>query len=187
MSKALDRAAEQFQAGQLKKAVDTLWEVSFAGDEAEAEAQALLALAVQLRDATEGATRSDCEEHIARAERYLGAGESRPRAREAELRDDPSALARWAREVGLTWLTVDSTEDLIAAPLHAAVADAGSAPPPCVLDVVEAEGWRLECVTRAFQPLNNGLFGSPNTIGQGFFRVEEKFQYVFRRVGDESG
>ncbi len=185
MSKALDKATQQFQAGRLKKAADTLWEVTFAGDDGDTEAQALLALAAQLRDASDGSVRRDCEEHIARAERYLRAGESSPNRREAESRRDPVTLARWAREVGLTWLTVDSEEDLVAAPMHAAVAGTG-APPACVLDAVEAEGWRLESVTRAFQPVNNWVWGSPDTIAQGVFRVEEKYQYVFRRMSEGS-
>lgn len=116
MSKALERATQQFQAGQFKKAADTLWEVSFAGDDGEAEARALLALAAQLRDAAEGGVRADSEEHIARAERYLNAGQRDAASRrEAELRRDPVELARWARHAGLTWLAVESAEDLVAA------------------------------------------------------------------------
>lgn len=186
MSKALDKATQEFQAGRLKKAADTLWDVTFAGDDGDVEAQALLALATQLRDASDGSVRRDSEEHIARAERFLRAGESSPQRREAELRRDPVALARWAREAGLTWLTVDSEEDLVAAPMRAAAAANAGAPPVCALDAVEAEGWRLESVTRAFQPVNNWVGGSPNTIAQGVFRVEEKYQYVFRRMGESS-
>ena len=74
MSKELTKAQAQFQAGEFKRAVDTLWEVTFVGDQAEADASAVVALATLLREETQGGVRSDCEEHIARAERFLGAG-----------------------------------------------------------------------------------------------------------------
>jgi hypothetical protein len=67
MSKALEKAREQYRAGQHKKAADTLWEVSFGGDDNEAEARGVLELASLLRDASTGAVRTECEEHIARA------------------------------------------------------------------------------------------------------------------------
>ena len=193
MSKVLEKATQQYQAGQFKKAADSLWEVSFAGDDGEAEAQALLALASQLRDATEGAVRSDCEEHVARAERYLGAGRrGEAERREAELLADPVALARRARDAGLTWLTVTSAHDLVALALREALrAPAGGAPgTPCVIDAVEAEGWHLEHITRALRPVRvqASPFGAADLIagGQGVDSVEE-YQYVFRRVDGVSG
>ena len=193
MSKALEKATQQYQAGQFKKAADSLWEVSFAGDGGEAEAQALLALASQLRDATEGAVRSDCEEHVARAERYLGAGQrGEAERREAELLADPVALARRARDAGLIWLTVTSAHDLVARALHDALrAPGGSAKAAlCVIDDVEAEGWHLEHITRALRPVRvqASPFGAADLIagGQGVDSVEE-YQYVFRRVDGVSG
>jgi hypothetical protein len=187
MSKMLAKATEQFRAGQFKKAADTLWEVTFVGNDYHAEAQAMLTLATQLRDVSDGGVRTDCEEHIARAQRYLTSGENDPANREAALRRDPVGLARLAREAGLTWLTVDSEVNLTAAPLQAVLADAASPPPACILDSVEAEGWRLVCVTRAFQPVNNWVWGSPDKIAQGVFRVEEKYQYMFKRRREVSG
>ena len=187
MSKALDKATQQFQAGQFKKAADTLWEVSFAGDNDEAEAQALIAIASELRDASDGRVRADCEEHIQRAQRYLGGAEGSAQWRALQVRRDHVGLARKAREAGLTWLSLDSETDLIALPLDALLDTPEAPPPPCVLDAVEAEGWQLACVTRAFRPVNNWVWGSPDTIAQGVFRVEEKFQYVFRRTGESSG
>jgi hypothetical protein len=193
VSKALEKATQQFRAGQFKKASDSLWEVSFAGDDGEAEAQALLALASQLRAATEGAARGDCEEHIARAQRYLGAGQrGESERREAELLADPVTLARRARDAGLTWLTMTSSDDLVAASLLEALrTPAGSTQgAPCVIDAVEAEGWHLEHITRALRPVRvqASPFGAADLIagGQGVDSVEE-YQYVFRRVDGMSG
>ena len=45
MPKALDKAQAQYRSGQHKKAADTLWEVSFGGEDAEAEARSVVALA----------------------------------------------------------------------------------------------------------------------------------------------
>lgn len=77
MSKALEKATQQFYAGRLKKAADTLWEVNFAF-EGESEARAALALAEQLRDASDGGVRAAAEEHIARAESFLALPKEAP-------------------------------------------------------------------------------------------------------------
>ena len=65
------KAEAQYQAGEHKRAVDTLWEVTFVGAHAETDARQVIALATQLKEVTQGGVRRDCEEHIARAERFL--------------------------------------------------------------------------------------------------------------------
>ncbi len=194
MTKALEKATQQCQAGQYKKAVDTLWEVSFPDDDDDAEAQALLALATRLRDVTEGSLRSDCEEHIARAERYLAA-ERRSEAdrRAAALGADPVVLARRAREAGLTWLSITSAEDLVAAPLHEvlrASESGASVAPASVIDAIEAQGWHLEHITRCVRPTRviASPFGAVDLIAGGQdVEAADEYQYVFRRVGGASG
>jgi hypothetical protein len=198
MSRALERANEQYQAGQYKKAVATLCEVSFAGDDGEAEARGVLALATLLRDATQGRVRADCEEQIARAERLLSyddaaSSQQRVDSREAELRADPVALARWACGAGLTWLQMSSAEDLVAARMRSVLASesgpaAGSA--PCVLEAVEAEGWQLEHVACLFRPTRvetSPWRGADLFMGGDVIGGDERYLYYFRRVGGESG
>ena len=195
MSKALDKAREQQQAGQLKRAVATLWEVTFAGDDAEDEARGTIALATRLRDSTEGNLRTECEQHIARAESALRVEEQTTAERrvdqyETEVREDPARLARWARDAGLTWLEIESSVDLIAAPMRAAMAAKAEGrspdPPACAIDAVEAEGWHLEQVTRGFRPTRvlASPFGAADLISGGQeVEGEERCQYLFRRVG----
>ena len=198
MSRALQKANEQYHAGQYKKAVATLVEVSFAGDDGDAEARGVLALATLLRDATEGRVRADCEEQIARAERLLTQAEQtsakqRVDRREAELRGDHVALARWAREAGLTWLRITSAEDLVDARMRTAMASEGtsaSGPEPCALDAVEAEGWRLEQVACLFRPTRietSPLRGADLFLGGDVVDGEERYLYYFRRVDGASG
>jgi hypothetical protein len=198
MSRALQKANGQYHAGQYKKAVATLVEVSFAGDDGEAEARGVLALATLLRDATEGRVRADCEEQIARAERLLGGAQQASAKqhldrREAELRGDPVALARWAREVGLTWLQMTSAEDLVAARMRSVMAsESGSAggAASCVLEAVEAEGWRLEHVACLFRPTRvetSPLRGADLFMGGDVIGGEEHYLYYFRRVDGASG
>ena len=172
--------------------------MSFAGDDGDAEARAVLALATLLRDATEGRVRADCEEQIARAERLLTQAEQmsakqRVDRREAELRGDHVALARWAREAGLTWLRITSAEDLVDAPMRTAMASEGTSasdPEPCALDAVEAEGWRLEHVTCLFRPTRietSPLRGADLFLGGDVVDGEERYLYYFRRVDGASG
>ena len=198
MSRALQKANEQYQAGQYRKAVDTLVEVSFAGDEGEAEARGVLALATLLRDATEGRVRADCEEQIARAGRLLNYAEQAATQqhvdrREVDLRADPVALARWAREAGLTWLQMTSAEDLVAARMRSVMAsESGSArgAAPCVLEAVEAEGWRLEHVACLFRPTRvetSPLRGADLFMGGDVIGGDERYLYYFRRADGASG
>lgn len=133
MSGELKKAQAQYQAGEFKRAVDTLWEVTFVGDQAEADAREVLTLATLLREATQGGVRGDCEEHIARAERFLS-GDNDPAARARagrqlqQLREDAIRLAREAREAGLTWFELRREEDVVAAEtLAAQTADAAGA------------------------------------------------------------
>lgn len=198
MSRALRKANEQYQAGRYEKAVDALVEVSFAGDDGEAKARAVLALATLLRDVTEGSLRANCEEQIARARRLLDrieqtASGDRLERREVELRSDPVALACWAREAGLTWLQMSSAEDLVAARMRDVMArESGSADnaAPCVLEAVEAEGWRLEHVTYAShstQVETSPLRGADLVMGGDVITGEERYLYYFRRVDGASG
>jgi len=197
MSKALEKATEQYKAGQLKKAVATLWETAFAGDGGATEARGVLALAVLLRDATDGGVRGECEQQISRAERFLRAeeqtaAEERVDRLEAELRQDPVRLAHWARETGLTWLEVASAQDLVAAQMRTTMAlDGHGAPPPgCIIDAVEAEGWRLESVVCVFKPTRlqtSPLRGADFFMGGDVVEGEEKFLYLFRRADGATG
>jgi len=197
MSKALDKATQQFQARQYKKAADTLYEVSFAGDDGEAAARGVLSLATQLRDGTEGSVRAQCEEHIARAERLLSTEErvfaqTRIDRLEADLRQDPVGLARWAREAGLTWLELASAEDFVAAHMRSAMdADgAGGTAAACVIDAVEAEGWRLEHVSSIFRPTRlqtSPLRGADLFMGGDVVEGTDVHLYLFRTARGESG
>ena len=200
MSKALEKATEQYRAGQYKKAADTLWEVTFTGDDGDTEARGVLALAGQLRDVTQGGVRGECEEHIARAERLLNAGQraasdGRVSEFEEELRQDPARLARWAREAGLTWLEIECAEDVVAAEMHAAMAAAAagqSSTPPagCLIDAVEAEGWRLEHVSSLFRPTKvqtSAFRGAEVFMGGEVVEGEEKYLYLFRREDGAAG
>jgi hypothetical protein len=127
MSKELEKAQAQYQAGEYKRAADTLWEVTFVGAQAETEARGVIALASLLRDATQGGVRGDCEEHIARAERFLGSGDdSAERARASELvrqlRDDAVREAREARAAGLGWFELRRGVDIVASEMSSAQA-----------------------------------------------------------------
>jgi hypothetical protein len=193
MSKELDKATQQFRAGQSKKAAGTLWEVTFAGADGESEARELLALATQMRDATEGGVRADCEEHIARAERFLDAGgdpDQRAGAQgmQRRLREDAVRSARQAHAAGLGWFELRRSEDIVAAEVLAAhTADpAGAATPPAgTIDAVEAEGWRLEHVTSMFRPTKvqtSPLRGAELFMGGDLIDGDEIHIYLFRRV-----
>ena len=198
MPNELEKAKAQYQAGEHKRAVDTLWEVTFVGDHAEMDAHGVIALATQLKDVTQGGVQRDCDEHIARAERFLElAGDPAARARREELdrrrREEPVQLAREARAAGLTWLEIRRGEDVVAAEMLAALADdpaAGSAPQPGMIDAVEAEGWRLEHVATMFRPTRvqtSVLRGAEFFMGGEVVDGEETYLYLFRRVDGASG
>jgi len=199
MPTAIEIAEAQYRAGHYKKAADVLWEVTFAGDDAESEARAALALATQLRDATSGALRETCEQHRARAEQALSAelahaAAGRFRNLDAELRADPVRLARWAREAGLTWLRLESDDDFAAGPMRAAIAAAAegreSQSQVNVIDLVEAEGWRLEQVESLFLPSTVQI--TPWRLidvmaGGEIVEGGMRYLYLFRRADGESG
>ena len=194
MSRMLDKATEQFRAGQYKKAADTLWEVTFAGEDGESEAQAVLALATQLRDATDGGVRAACEEHVARAERFLQPATTAANVTapgELLLDEEPATLARRAREAGLTWLEIVRSTDLVAAATHDRLAcgrpDVVSQ--PAFIDAVEAEGWRLEHFACLFKPtkVQTTIFRGADILGGDPVQGEERYLYLFRRGNEASG
>ena len=198
MTNELQKAQAQYQAGEHKRAVDTLWEVTFVGDHAEMDARQVMALATQLKDVTQGAARRDCDEHIARAQRFLEpAGDPGTRARREELdrrrREEPVLLAREARAAGLTWLEIRRGDDVVAAEMLTALAadpSAGSAPQPGMIDAVEAEGWRLEHVAAMFRPTKvqtSVLRGADFFMGGDVVDGVETYLYLFRRADGASG
>ena len=198
MSKELTKAQAQFQAGEFKRAVDTLWQVTFVGDQAEADASAVVALATLLREETQGGVRSDCEEHIARAEGFLGAGTdpaagARNVHRLQQSREYAVRLAREAHEAGLTWFELRRDEDVVVADTLAGktAGAAGNPPSPSsTIDAVEAEGWRLEHVACMFRPTKvqtSVLRGAEVFMGGDVIDGEETHLYLFRRVDGASG
>jgi len=197
MPNELQKAQAQHQAGEYKRAVETLWRVTFVGEDGESEARQVIALAAQLKDVTQGAARRDCEEHIARAQHFLElAGDPDARARREELerrrREEPALLAREARAAGLTWLEIRRAEDIVAAEMHAALAGdppAGSVPRPGMIDAVEAEGWRLEHVAAMFRPtkVQTSVLRGADLLGGDVVDGEEMYLYLFRRVDGASG
>jgi hypothetical protein len=195
MSKELQRAQAQFQAGEYKRAVDTLWEVTFVGPHADADAREAIALASLLRDATKGALRRDSEENIARAERYLASADPDARGRIADLerrqREDAAGLARKAREAGLTWLEIRRGEDVVAAEMDAVLgAEERPAPAGSMIDAVEAEGWRLAHVVAMFRPTKvqtSVLRGADFFMGGDAVDGDEVHIYLFRRDDGVSG
>ncbi|GEM_PF-1065810 len=198
MPNSLQKAQAQYEAGEHKRAVDTLWDVTFVGDHAEIDARMVIALATQLKDVTQGGARRDCDEHIARAQGFLeppadpetrALGEERDRRR----REEPVLLAREARAAGLIWLEIRRSEDVVAAEMAAALADdpaAASAALPGMIDAVEAEGWRLEHVVAMFRPTKvqtSVLRGAELFMGGDVVDGEEVHIYLFRRVDGASG
>ncbi len=193
MSKQLEKAREQYRVGQFKKAADTLYGVSFGGDDGDAEARGVIELASLLRDATQGRLREECEDHIARAKRLLdgdvaAAATARAGELESELTKDPVRLARWAKETGLTWLEIESADDVVAADQKAAMLAAGAQQagpaPRCFIDAVEAEGWRLEHVAHSFRPtkVQTSVLRGADLLGGDVVQGDEKYLYLFRRV-----
>jgi hypothetical protein len=197
MSKELDQAQAQYRAGDYKRAVDTLWEVTFLGMEAEADARSVVALATLLRDATQGGARRDCDEHIARAERFLASGDDADeRARAGELvrqsRDDAVREASKAAAAGLGWFELRRTVDIVATEAYsAAPSDPSSATPRPMgtIDAVEAEGWRLEHVACMFRPTTvqtSVLRGAEYFMGGDLVDGEEIHIYLFRASRETS-
>jgi hypothetical protein len=197
VSKQLEKARAQYQAGQFKKAADTLYEVSFGGTEGASEARGVVELATLLRDAAQGSLRDECEQHIARAQRLLDADAAAATAAragqlESELTGDPARLARWAKETGLTWLEIESADDVVAADQRAAMlaASAGQAAPAprCFIDAVEAEGWRLAHVAYSFKPtaVQTSILRGADLLGGDVVQGDEKYLYLFRRVDGTS-
>ena len=199
MPKPIETAEAQYRAGHYKKAADALWEVTFAGDDAEAEARAALALATQLRDSTSGSLRETCEQHRVRAEQALSAelahaAAGRFRSLEAELRADPVRLARWAREAGLAWLRLESDEDFAAGAMRAAISAAAEGrerqAKANIIDLVESEGWRLEQVESLFLPttvlITPWRFVDAMAGGE-IVEGRMRYLYLFRRADVVSG
>lgn len=197
MSRELDKARELVQAGRLKQAVDALSEVAYERDAPPDEVRGLLELATAVRDRTDGTLRARCEDEMQRAQMRLDAAAEQAagdRVRElaSDLRQDPGRLARWAREAGLTWLEVESAEDVAAATLRQAVMTAagypGSAPKACLLDLVEAEGWRLESVTHRFVPtaVQTSIFRGADLLGGDPVQGQESYLYLFRRLDHQA-
>jgi hypothetical protein len=195
MSKELEKAQAQYQSGEYKRAADTLWEVTFVGAQAETEARGVIVLASLLRDATQGGVRGDCEEHIARAERFLGSGDdSAERARASELvrqlRDDAVREAREARAAGLGWFELRRGVDIVASEMTSAQATdpAVTTPRPAsTIDAVEAEGWRLEHVACMFRPTRvqtSVLRGAEYFMGGELVDGDEVYLYIFRRADE---
>lgn len=196
MSGELKWAQAEYQAGEFKRAVDTLWEVTFVGDQAETDAREVIALATLLREETQGGLRSDCEEHIARAERFLGAGAAAgvcDGQQPQQLREEAVRLAREAREAGLTWFELRRNQDVVAAEMLAGTTagEAGSLPAPLsTIDAVETEGWRLEHVACMFRPTKvqtSVLRGADVFMGGDVIDGEETHFYLFRRVDVAAG
>ena len=196
MSKALDKARQQFQAGREKQAVNLLYEVATAPDAPPAEVSGLLELAGAIRDRTVGDLRAQAETHVRRAQKRLedqehGQAAERVGQLQAELKRDPTRLARWAREAGLNWLEVESPDSIVGGSLRKAVAaaaagGANAAPEACLIDLVEAEGWRLESVVHRFVPtrVQTSILRGADLLGGDVVEGDEKYLYLFRRADD---
>jgi hypothetical protein len=196
MSKALEKARQQFQAGRDKQAVGTLYEVAVAPDAPRAEIDGLIELATAIRARNgDSSLQSDCDAHIDRARKRLAADEqSAAAARVAQLRaelDEPVRLARWAAQAGLGWLEVTSADDVVAASQSramAAAADGAAAHEQCLIDLVEAEGWRLEHVVHRFVAtrVQTSILRGADLLGGDAVEGDEQYFYLFRRVADTS-
>jgi hypothetical protein len=167
--------------------------VPFSDDRVLEDARELLRLATALRDQTDGRARRDCEENIQRAEDAISAierqyGDASVDELEAKLATDPVRLAHWAREAGLTWLRIDSAEDVVAAAQRAALsataAGRAAQPQPCLIEVVEAEGWHLEHVQTVYVPtkVQTSVWMGADLLGGDVVEGETRYTYLFRRV-----
>ena len=195
MSRALEKAREQFQAGRYKQAVNLLYEVAAAADAPPDEVSGLLELAGAIRDRTDGDLRAQAETHVRRAQKRIDDQEHSDMAArvgqlQAELEQDPARLARWACEAGLRWLEVESPEDVVAASVRkamtAATGGANAAPEACLIDLVEAEGWRLESVVHRFKPtrVQTSILRGADLLGGDAVEGDEKYLYLFRRAAE---
>jgi hypothetical protein len=199
LSKALEKATEQYEAGRYEKAVVTLDKVGRGAATPVEEALGLRDLATVLRDHTQGDLRERSEDHMRRANMIISRRESRETTQRgnelaAELRRAPVQLARWAFEAGLTWLELASPGSIAGRELESAIAAAASGgqakPDLALLDAVEAEGWRLETVTHAFRPTSiqtSPLRGADWVAGGDVVEGDERCLYLFRWVDGASG
>lgn len=188
MSRQLDKAREEYQAGDFKKAVRLLWELPIGVD----DPRDVMELATMVRGKAEGKVAAECDEFLRSHQRAVAEAEKNQAAKRAQeletsLKADPAALARWAVQAGLRWLEIESSEDVVAASLKAAMAAAGGreqAPQPCMIDAVEAEGWRLEHVQHFFKPIKiqTTIFKGADLIGGEPVEGEMTYFYLFRRV-----
>jgi hypothetical protein len=192
MSKALEKARQQFQDGRDKQAVNTLDEVACAPDAPRAEIDGLLELATAIRARNGGSLQAGCDAHIDRARKRLAAAEqSAAAARLAQLRaelDEPVRLAHWAAQTGLGWLEVTSADDIVAASqsraMAAMAAGGAAANEQCMIDLVEAEGWRLEHVVHRFVAtrVQTSILRGADLLGGDAVEGDEQYFYLFRRV-----
>jgi hypothetical protein len=190
----LEKAQGQYEAGEYKRAVDTLWEVTFVGGQADLDARRMIELATQLKGETKGSAQRDCEEHVARAQRYLeiaGGPEKQAGKRSSAVnrRDEWVRSAREARAAGLTWLELRSREDMVVAEMQVALALNGAegVVQPGAIDAVEAEGWRLEHFATMFRPTKvqtSVLRGAEYFMGGEVVEGEESYLYLFRRADE---
>lgn len=195
MGNEFDKAQAQFQEGAYKRAVDTLWEVTFFGDAAETDARRLISLATELKAVTKGGVQRDCDEHIMRAERYLEIAvdpeaQTRRRSSAINRREEWVRLAREAAAAGLGWLELRSNEDMVVAEMQVGLAlgDTGDPLRPGAIDAVEAEGWRLEHFAVMFRPTKvqtSVLRGAEYFMGGEIVEGDETYLYLFRWADGE--
>lgn len=194
MSGQLDKASAEYQAGNYKKAVRMLWDLSLGID----DSRQAIELATMIRGKVDGSLAGQCDDFIRATQRAIAAAKEKQAADraselEATLKKDPVALARWAAQAGLRWLQIESAEDAVAASLEAAFAAAGEGSghvaPPCFIDGVEAEGWRLEHVQRVFEPtkIQTTIFRGADLGGGEPVQGERTYLYLFRRVDNQEG
>lgn len=194
MANELEKAQGQYEAGEYKRAVDTLWEVTFVGGQADLDARRMIELAMQLKSETKGSAQRDCDEHVARAQRYLeiaGGPEKQAGKRSSAVnrRDEWVRSAREARAAGLTWLELRSREDMVVAEMQVALAVNGAEGmvQPGAIDAVESEGWRLEHFATMFRPTKvqtSVLRGAEYFMGGEVVEGEESYLYLFRRADE---
>lgn len=156
---ALQKARERFMAADYKKAVSLLWEVT---PDDGTKARAVLDLTAAMHDKLTGSLQSQCDSLASRARVALEAGDAEASAERldalrAELANDPAELARRAAEAGLRWLKIETEADEITAAQEAAMCgwargSQAERPKPCLIDLVEAKGWKLEQAQDLFVP-----------------------------------
>ena len=179
MPTKLEQAQQYARDGQVRKAVDALWEVPLSDASSPDEVRALLDLAQTLHDRTDGRLKSDCEFQMHRAQEVLDGSKGAPEMQAP----DPLLLARRAFELGLAWLEIESATDLVAGPQLAGLAS--GTPVPCQLDAIEAEGWKLENVQQLFIPTavqSSPLRGAEFVMGGQPIDGQRSYVYVFRRA-----